>query len=465
MSRAKYLLKNTAIFAIGTFSTKIISFLLVPMYTFVLTPSQYGILDLIFLYITILSPFVMLNLGDSILRFSMDKDSNRNSILSISLVTFFCGAIISFFLLPLFHFSSKFHEYSLLIIIYLIMYSGNILFTSYLRGAELLTEYTICNIVGSLMTALLNILFLVQFKWGIRGYLLAYIFSYTITNLLAVILGKQFSVIKKFNFDKELFSKMFRYSIALVPNSLLWWVINSSDRLMVAGITGLTAAGIYGVSYKIPSMLSVFSNIFFQAWGYSAVKEMSSEDNLKYNNQVLLRLVSFLGLVTGFLLLIIKPLVSNIFQSDYFISWQPSAYLISSFYFLSISTFVATPYFTYKNSVGSMLSATVGAIVNLILNFVFIPLYGMNGAALATLVSYIVVLLYRIFDTRKYLKLDICNRKIILISAIVVIMMITVLTSDKYYDLFLLLEFIILVLINKNFIQDIFLNLLKVRKK
>ena len=87
-------------------------------------------------------------------------------------------------------------------------------------------------------------------------------------------------------FDKNLAKEMLRYAIPMMPNSLSWWISNSSDKYIVTWFCGTAVTGIYSVAYKMPSMISVVVQIFYNAWSISAVDGFGSEETLKFYNSI-----------------------------------------------------------------------------------------------------------------------------------------------------------------------------------
>ena len=100
-SRSKYLLKNTVIFALGNFSTKLIAFFLVPFYTYVLTTEEYGVINLIFTLATLIGPFLMVNLQDAVRRFALESNADHKAILSIEWGVIIVGHLFGLLLIPL----------------------------------------------------------------------------------------------------------------------------------------------------------------------------------------------------------------------------------------------------------------------------------------------------------------------------------------------------------------------------
>lgn len=450
--RNKYLAKNTLIFAIGNFGMKFISFFLVPLYTYVLTTREYGTADLVYTIGMVLAPMITCNIGEAVMRFSLDKNCDHEKIMSTGLIFLVSATILGLIVFPLSGIIPEVSSYGKSIYFYTITLGYSQTFLSYLRGKEQLLEYSIGNIIHSLSIALLNILFLVILHQGIEGYFNAYIFSNCITALYAFLCGNVIRVIKKFNFDKVLCRNMIKYSIVLIPNSFMWWIMDSSDRLMVTAMIGASANGIYAISYKIPALLSTLTSVFNQAWSYSAIRENESEDKEEYSNTVYDNLVKVVVMVAAGLLMIIKIFLRYYVEDSYYTAWKYTPYLIIGFVFNTLATFVLSSYTVHKDSRGMLKSAMSGAVTNVLLNWLLIPVMGVAGAALATCVSYIIVYIYRVCDTRKYIKLNILKPKH-LISYLILIMMACSMFLDNWLgQMVLCLEFVFMAFYHRELI-------------
>ena len=461
--RNKYLLKNTVIFSIGNFGTKIISFFLVPLYTNILTTREYGTVDLIYTIGMVLVPLLTLNIGESIMRFALDKDADCDKIMSTGITILIFGAIIGLLILPIANLFESVSNYSIYIYLYTLTLAFSQIFLCYLRGKEFLLKYSIGNIIQSLTIAIFNIIFLIGMKKGIEGYLMAYILAIVCTGLYGFWAGKVNLVIKKYSIDIELSKNMIKYSVVLIPNSFMWWIMNSSDRMMVSAMISVTANGVYAVAYKIPTLLSTITTIFNQAWSYSAIREDESEDKEEYNNRVYDNLVTIVIVVATGLLMIMKPFLSVYVGKEYYAAWHYVPYLIVGFVFMTLGSFIATSYTVHKDSMGFLISGTVGAIINLILNFILIPMMGVSGAAFATCISYFGVFAYRIKDTQKYIKLRVFKRKQICGYALLILSAMTCYLDNCIGQMLLVIEFICIILLNKEFVKDMLKIIFKIK--
>lgn len=417
-NRSDYLIKNTIIFTMGNLGSKLISFFLVPLYTYALTATEYGVVDLIVTVGTVAVPVLTLNISEAVMRFALDKDADKKKITQIGTGILIIGMLLGLLIFPICHSFNKISQYSEFVYFYVVALAMSQLYLCDLRGKELLVYYSIGNVLNTFFIAALNILFLVVLKEGIEGYLKAYIIANTLTAIYAIVVGKGY---KSFNFseiDKGLLARMAKYSIVLIPNSFMWWIMNSSDRIMVSSMISVAANGIYAVSYKLPTLVSTLTTIFNQAWSYSAIREEGTADESEYNNKIFKVLIGIVMLTGIGILTFAKPFLSVYVSKEYYIAWKYMPFLTVGCVYLTMASFMATSYTVHKDSFGYLFSGMFGAIFNIVMNFILIPLIGVYGAAIATCISYILVFVFRLFHTRKYIKYNIKNKEFLLGSII-----------------------------------------------
>lgn len=447
--RGRYLMKNTFVFAIGNFGTKIIAFFLVPLYTNVLTVSDYGTVDLIYTIGTVLLPLLTMNIAEAIMRFSLDDMAEHNAIMSTGMVLFSLATAMGLFLFPIGKCFRDISPYLIYLYFYIITMAFDQIVLCYLRGKEMLLQYSFGNIIQTLSIAVFNIIFLLIMNKGIKGYFLAYIIAHCISATYAFIVGDVFKVLRNFRINKALSRSMIKYSAYLIPNSFMWWIMNSADRIMVTTMIGVAANGVYAIAYKLPTLLSTFTHTFNVAWSYSAIRENESKDNQEYNNMIYDKLVSFVVIIAAGLLMIMKFFLRYYVEDSYYNAWRYTPYLTIGFVFMTLGSFVATQYTVHKDSRGMLKSALCGAFVNIILNGVFIGKIGVAGAAIATAISYMTVFLYRVYDTRKYIRLNVLKKKHIGGYILLAIMSFTMFLENDIEQLILFLEFICVIVINR----------------
>lgn len=463
--RKKYLFKNTMIFAIGNFSTKMIAFFLVPLYTNILTTAEYGTVDLITTLSTFISHIIVLNIGEAVMRFCLDKNADVDKVLSVGLSVLSLAAIIGIACIPI---SSHFEEiapYSIYFYFNIVSLGFSTTLLCYLRGRERLVAFSVGNIIHSLAIALLNILFLSVFSMGVKGYFTAYIISNFLTALFAFFAGDCIKGIKRYKLDVPLTKQMLKFSVALIPNTFMWWIMNSLDRVMVMSYLGVEANGIYAISYKIPTLLSVVATVFTQAWTYSAIKEKDSVDNVQYTNSVYNSMFALLVTASVGMMMVMKPFLSIYVEDAFYVAWRYTPPLIVGCTFLTLSTFVLTSYTVHKDSKGILFSAICGATVKVVLALVLINTLGLMGSAISTSLSYVAVYVYRVIDTRKYLKLNVLKKTHVLALGVMIVAGLTMFLDTALGQALLVAEFIVVVIIFREELFGLAIPVLKKLKR
>ena len=160
-------------------------------------------------------------------------------------------------------------------------------------------------------------------------------------------------------------------------------------------------------------------------------------------------------LVSASLIVFVRPLTWLLYEHSYYDSWRSSVFLLLGFVFMGVSTFIGTAYYVEKNMVGNMLSAVSGAVANLILNWLLIPKMGAAGATLAACVSYVIILIYRYFDTKKYQKIKLFRADYLTMTALLIAM--TVLNFVKGYAAIggMAAAYLVLLVMNYSYIKEI----------
>ncbi len=464
-NRKTYLLKNTIIFIIGNLGSKFISFFLIPLYTNALTTAQYGTVDLISTICNVAVPIFTLNVCEAVIRFSLDKDVNREKITQIGTLVLLGSLILGVILIPICGRISEVSNYSILVYFYTFSFASSLLYLCDLRGKELLLQYSIGNILNTFLLAVLNILFLLYFHLGTEGFLLAYIGANTVTAIYAIIVGKGYRSFKITGIDKYKMIEMLKYSSILIPTSFMWWIMNSSDRIMITMIKGVAVNGIYSISYKIPTLVSSFTNVINQAWSYSAIDEDEASDVQEYTNNTFRTMISFTILLGIVLLMIMKPFLKIYVTEAFFEAWKYTPFLLIGCIYFTLGLFMATSYTVHKDSKGYLLSSMIGAFINIALNFILIPQIGAYGAAIATCVSYVIYFFFVLLHTRKYMRYEIINREFLLGNILLVLASIVMFFIEKRGIIFQFIIVLIALYVYKNFLTGLIRMVKKILKK
>lgn len=456
-TKKRKLMNNTIWYSIGAFSSKAISFFLVPLYTGVLTKSQYSISDLISTTVSLSIPFFSLIISSAVFRYVIEKKSQYEKIfsfgLSIILLGFIPLFVISFLVFKLIDSVAPYWRF--FVIIYFIT-AFSTLESEFLKGQEKVKIVTVVSVIHTLVFVLCNVLFLVFLKLEIRGYFLSYIISGGCSVILFFLLGSIYKYIcSPFLVPKELKKKMLSYSLPLIPNSAMWWITNSSDRYFVAFLVSISANGLLSVSYKIPSILSIFIGVFHSAWELSVVDDFENEKGKTFFNSVYQFYLEFNVIIVSFLILFSKALGRILYSGDFFEAWKMSSILILGFSFHAISGFLGSVYTAAKKTKMMFLSTLVAACVNMALNYILIRALGVVGAVIATVVSYFTVFLIRRVSVIKYVDINGNLKKNIISFCFIVVELVLVYMDNKIAFFAAGGIFITLITINRHILQRV----------
>ena len=405
MNRYVKLLSNTLIFAIGTFSSKLMVFLLMPLYTRVLTPADYGVMDLVVNTSNLLLPLVMVSINEAIIRFGLEKSVRKSEVFSIGLVTSLCGFLIFLCFIPVFWKIDFLSSYTTLIYLYVFAAAIHGVCAQFVRSMGLVRLYAFEGVLATLTIVLLNVLFLVVFQWGITGYVLSVILSNLISVLFLFWAARLWKFIKFRSLNRKLAREMLLYSLPLIPTTMMWWVTNVSDRYLVTYFVGEAANGLYSVSYKIPTIISIISSIFTQAWQLSAISENDQSDKDDFYSDIFQYYQTVVFLAASGIMWLLKVINYLLVSPEFFDSWKFAPFLILSVVFSCFVSFFSSFYMAAKKNIMSMVTTFLGAVSNIVLNLWLIPIYGPQGAAFATFVSYFLVFIVRAVDTRRFVRL------------------------------------------------------------
>ncbi len=409
MNKFRYLFKNMGFLFIGSFSSKILVFLLVPLYTAVLSTAEYGSYDLIYTTVQLLAPLLTLNIVDGILRFTVDSDlAGRKGVftigvkyIAISTAVVFIAAILGAQVFHIEFIREFFWEFILMYIAYLINQFA-ILFA---RGLDDTLGTAIGGIIGTVCMIVLNLLFLLVFKLGLKGYFYANILSLVIPVIYMAIRDKMLSffIWRIGEAGRALEKRLVAFCFPLVFNTMSWTINNLADRYVVTWMCGLDANGVYSVSYKIPAILNSIQSIFISAWQLSAIKELNAEDGPEFFSQTYQGCHAIMVMLCSGLIIGTRILAHLLFANEFYVAWEFVPVLLLYVVFNTLSGTIGGVFTAAMDSKAFANSALVGATTNIVLNFVFVYFWGTMGAAVATVISSIVIWGMRFYYSKRHI--------------------------------------------------------------
>ncbi len=399
------LIKNTGILTLANFSSKILVFLLVPLYTSVLTTDEYGLTDLIFSTVQLVVPIFTLNIADAVLRYTLKADKDSDGVFCVSIKYTVISLLPALFLLLVTYYLGGYDTKQIhwfYIALYYSFYALNQCLPAFAKGVEKVKETAISGVISTFVTVLSCIVFLLVLKNGVQGFFMSNILGQfaPVVYLLAKL--NTISRIKGYKkSDKELEKNMLLYSIPLILTNIGWWINNTSDRYIITYFYDVGLNGLLSVAYKIPSILSIIAGIFIQAWQISAMKEFEKNDSKEFYNSVFIYLNVFLYFIAFVLILLTKPLAYVAFQKDFYDAWIFVPFLLLSMVFTANAGFFSPIITSSYNTKDVALSTVYGAIANVVLNIFLLKWIGAQGVAIATAISGFIIMGYRYWVLRE----------------------------------------------------------------
>lgn len=412
MNKEKQLFKNTAIVSIGKLCTQLITFFLLPLYTYALSTEEYGIVDLLNTLISLFIPIVILQIDQGVFRFLLDAREKEDEKKKIISSTFFFIILQSIIYLGIFAIASSFihNDYKYFLAINLVAMAFSTVLLQISRGMGDNVRYAVGSFLTGFITVILNIILIVVFKLGAYGLLIASLFGNIICIIYIFFAKKLYNYIKIKYIDTTNLKSILKYSVLLVPNMLSWWIVSASDRLIISTVIGISANGIYSAANHFSGIFSTLNNVINMTWTESAALNIEAEDKEKFFSKIFKLYIQFFGAlclgVIAFMPFVFPLLVNSKFNSAYY---QIPILLIATFFNI-LTSFLGSIYIAKKLTNEIAKTSIFSAIINIIINVCLINFIGLYAASISTLVSYFIMFVYRLIDSRKYVKLELNSK-------------------------------------------------------
>ena len=443
MSKGKDLAKNTAIVSIGKICTQLITFFLLPVYTAVLSNEEYGVVDLLNTLTSLLLPIVTLQIEQGIFRYLIDcRENNEKQIKLITTIIRFMiiqsiACIVIFLCIsPFIH-----NEYKYFLMANLLMGIFSSLLLQICRGLGDNATYAIGSFITGAFTVVLNVIFIVAFRWGAYGMLGATAISNFICAVYIFLKRKIYKYIKPKQFDKKILKEIIKYSVPLIPNMISWWIVSASDRTIISAVIGIAQNGIYSAANKFSGVFTTLYSVFNLTWTESASININSEDRDEFFSKILDFVIRFFGcLCLG--TIAVMPFAFNILINEKFAEayYQIPILILGSVFNILVS-FVGSIYVAKKLTKEIAKTSIISAVINIFVNIVLIKSIGLYAASISTVIAYALMFIYRWIDVKKYVKFNV-NK--ILMFALTIMYGITIFT---YYLKNSMISVIVLVIV------------------
>ena len=461
MNKYTNLAKNTLVFAIGNFGSKILVILLTRLYSNNINPADSSTKELLEITANFLLPIFTFSMSEAVIRYGLDRKYKKQEVFTTSMIINFIGLIFMFLLFPAIRripFLNFVDGYSMQLLVYVCTSSIRSLCSQFLRARGRVKLYAFDGVLATLTLFIFNVVFISNMKMGVKGFMLSVILSDACSALFIFFVSdmKRFTGIKYFN--RKLAKSMLKFAVPLIPTVIMWVITGFSDRLFIRYMKssvvqlGEDAAGIYGYASKIPNLISMISTIFFQAWNMSAIQENNSRDRSKFYEKVYTAYEAILFIASAILIAgtkIITPLlVSDKNFSEYGDVYVYTPILVVAVLFMCLDQFLSSIYTATKHTTNSFWTSFVASMANIVLNYFLIPMWGIQGASIATFLSYYLCFWVRIIDARYYIYFRFNGIRSIANTTLILLMCVFMAKTPVLYGLWTALLLILILLIN-----------------
>lgn len=431
MNKLKLFLENFLIYGLGGIISKVIPLVMVPIVTRIMPNTDYyGISDLSNTVVQFGSAIAIMGMYDAMYRMFFEKDNEeyKQKVCSTALVFTFGTSVIVFIVMLIFRniiaqyfFSDCQYAYVVYLSAMATLVGGtNSIISAPTRMQNKRKVYLVTNTISPLLSYAISIPMLLAGHYVIALPLAAVISGLTMEIAFGVMNRKWFN--PKL-FDRKLLKQLLVIAIPLLPNFLIYWVFNSCDKLMITNMIGIGAAGIYSVGSKLGHASQLIYTAFAGGWQYFAFSTMKEKNQVKSNSLIFeyLGIISFMA--TAFICAWSHWIFELLFTEQYLSGYIAAPYLFLAPLLQMLFQVACNQFLVIKKTWPNMLILSSGAILNIILNYTLIPVLGIEGASIATLIGYVVSDVICVIVLSKMKLMDISN-KFITASALMAVFMV-----------------------------------------
>lgn len=462
MGKYSRLGKNTVLVFIGNASSKLVGLLMLPFYTRCLSVEDYGTTDIINVYVTFLLSIVSCCIAESIFIFPKGQTYEKqreflSSGLAFLIIAFLVTGIIFAgvnIVADCYSIENSFTQNIWLIYALLIAQLCQQLFQQFARSIDRIMVFSVAGIVLTASTALFSFFLIPLF--GVVGFVLSLVLANWVTTAYSLFCSTAYRFISLSAMGWDRCREMLKYSIPLIPNGIMWWLVSALNRPIMEANLGMHAIGLFAVANKFPAILTMLFAVFSTSWQISVIEEYGKEGFNEFYNKVYKYVVLMLVLLFIIITLCSKMLIYIFASSEYIDAWMSIPVLTLGAVFSAISSMSGAVFSAAKTSKYFFYSSVWGAMTAVLLNFLLIPYIGLMGATISVLLSFAAMALSRVLYSRRYIELRNSSSLLIMILLSVLILVLTIYLSSNraLYYVFILLITILILLVNRNIYVD-----------
>ncbi|HCY76172.1 MAG TPA: hypothetical protein DHV28_09650 [Ignavibacteriales bacterium] len=464
--KIKELTRDTAIYGISTMLGRFLNFLLVPFYTNVFLPSEYGVVNILYSYIAIFNIIFLYGMDSAFLKYAAfkdigdDKENFSTPYISVFITSIFLVAIILLFKSPIAAFLEVETGQTYLIVLsaLILFFDSNVVIPFLkLRLERKAKFFSILRVANILINISLNIFLIVKLKWGIEAIFISNLAAsvFTLFFILPTII-RNF----RFTFHKVLFKRLLKFGLPYLPAGIGVMLVQVIDVPILQKLTDLKTVGVYKANYKLGIFMMLFVNMFQFAWQPFFLNN-AKEENAK---EIFSKVLTYFTIVGSIMLVLLSLFISDIVKINFWgfsiigANYWSGLYIVPvillGYLFNGLYVVFSAGIYIEEKSIYAPIVAGAGAVTNVAANYLLIPYLNIMGAAFATLASYVVMASGYYLVTQKFYKINYDYSKLVKIALAVILTGIIYYSLmfggvlNIYYKLVLAIIFITFILLN-----------------
>lgn len=400
MSRFKLFVENLLVYGLGGVISKLVPLLMLPVITRLMPNTFYfGLNDISVTIVSFGSAIAVMGMYDAMFRMFFEKDDEdyKKSICSTALSFTICMSILVFLILvifrrfwsELFFDDTKYTNLLMLTAMSVLIGATNSIVSAPTRMRNQKKIFLITNTLSPIISYSISIPMLLQGMYVVALPLASVISALSIEIIFGILNRNWFSF-KKINF--AYLKQLLIIAIPLFPNFLMYWVFNSSDRLMISQMMGMEYNGIYAIGGKVGQVSQLIYTAFAGGWQFFAFSTMKDKDQVEMTSSIF----EYLAVITfgaGILMAACsKTIFQILFEGDYVQGYEVAPYLFLAPLLLMLFQVIVNQFIVIKKTWYNLVALAIGALSNIVFNYFLIPVMRIEGAAIGTLLGYIIAI-------------------------------------------------------------------------
>lgn len=455
MRREKQLAKNTLIISFGTILPKMVNVITLPIITACLTKAEYGEYDLISTLVFLILPITTLQIHSAAFRYLIDYRDRWEEVKKIISTLFFFVLTVSAITVIIIGIVMNWYPWQTRILICTYFYADMIFLVlqQIARGLSQNHLYSISAVLNAGINLVIVLLALKVLDQGLNGVLIALTLAALGGCLFLAISLHIWNFFEVRYFKKSVLKELLSYSWPMIPNNISGWVLKLSDRLVITFFLGAEANAVYAVANKIPNLLSTFQSTFTYAWQENASLAAKDADVDKYYSNVFDAVFNMLVGVMSLLIAGTPIMFTILIRGDYDAAYEQMPILFIGMLFSSMASILGGIYIAHKRTKDVGISTVFAAITNLVIDLLTVKWIGITAGSVSTLISYLLLVVYRMYDVQKFQKIKFKIKKILLLILFLTVMCVICEQRKLLFDIInLLIGFFAAILLNKNLV-------------